>query len=490
MSRTAVVVGAGPNGLTAAARLATEGWAVTVYEAAPTIGGGSRTAELVVPGVRHDVCAAVHPAGAASPAFAALGLDHYGLRWVHPEIPLVHPVEGERAGVLHRGLDATVEALPAPDGRRWRRLMGPLLRHFDEVHEFTQGPMIGIPRHPLVAARFGLRGLWPATVLAHRFRHEETRGLLAGLAAHACLPLNRPFTGGMGVTLGLMGHAVGWPVAEGGSQAVVDALAAVVRAHGGEIVTDHHVTELAELPAADAVLLDVSPRQLVAMAGGRLDGWRGRPYRRYRYGWSACKLDYVLSGPMPWTAEPARRAGTVHLGGPLADLVASEAAVQRGGVSAHPYVLVAQATVADPTRAAGGQHTLWAYCHVPNGSPLDATDRIEAQFDRFAPGWRDLVVGRAVRTAPQFEDYNPNAIGGDFAGGSMGGRQLFARPRLTLNPYRTPLPGVWLCSASTPPGAAVHGMCGWHAAGRVLRAAGASGSRPGSAAAQPPQEAP
>lgn len=466
--RTAVVVGAGPNGLTAAARLASEGWQVTVYEAAATIGGGSRTAELIEPGVHHDVCAAVHPAGASSPAFAALGLERHGLRWCHPEIPLVHPIEGDRAGVLYRSLDATVEGLPAPDGKRWRRLMEPLLERFDEVRDFTQSPLIGWPSHPLVAARYGIRGLWPATTLARTFRHEEAKGLLAGLSAHACLPLSHPFTGGMGVMLGLMAHGVGWPVAEGGSQAIVNALAAVVREHGGQILVNRHVTQLSELPSADAVLLDVSPRQLVQMAGGGLDGWRGRPYRRYRYGWSACKADYVLSGPMPWSSEPTRRAGTVHVGGTIEDVVASERAVARGNVSEHPYVLVAQATVADPTRAPVGRHTLWAYCHVPNGDPRDATAPIEAQFDRFAPGWRDLVVGRAVRAAPEFEAYNANAIGGDFAGGSMGGRQLFARPRITLNPYRTPLPGVWLCSASTPPGAAVHGMCGWHAAGRVL----------------------
>jgi phytoene dehydrogenase-like protein len=474
--RTAVVVGAGPNGLTAAARLARAGWAVTVYEAAPTIGGGSRTAELIEPGVRHDVCAAVHPSGVASPAFAALGLDQHGLRWRHPDIPLVHPLDGGRAGVLHRSLDATVEGLPDADGRRWRRLMGPLLDDFEAVAEFTQGPMLRWPAHPIVTARFGWRGAGPATWAARRFEHPEAQALLAGLAAHACLPLNRPLTAGMGVTLGLLAHAVGWPVAEGGSQAIVDALAGVVVAHGGRIVTDHLVEDLRDLGPADAVLADVTPRQLVAMADGRLDGWRGRAYRRYRYGWGASKVDYVLSGPMPWSAEAARRAGTVHLGGTLAEVVASERAVHRGAVPGAPYVLVAQATVADPTRAPAGRHTVWAYCHVPHASPVDATSRMEAQFDRFAPGWRDLVVGRSVRTAPDLADYNPNVIGGDFAGGSMGGRQLVARPRVTLNPYRTPLPGVWLCSASTPPGAAVHGMCGWHAAARVLAA---TGGRPG-----------
>lgn len=468
--RTAVVVGAGPNGLTAAARLARAGWQVTVLEAQSTIGGGSRTSELIEPGVVHDVCAAVHPAGVASTAFRALRLEDHGLRWLQPEVPLVHALDGGRAVVLHRSLDATVELLPAADGRRWRSLVQPLLENFEAVAGFTQGPLLSLPRHPIAAARFGVRGAWSAQALRRLFRHEEAPALLAGLAGHSCLPLDRPFTGGLGLMLGLMGHAVGWPVAAGGSQAIVTALAALIEENGGSIHTDHLVTDLRDLPAADAVLLDISPRQLVAMSGGRLDGWRGRPYRRFRYGWSACKVDYVLSGPMPWSAVDARRTATLHLGGTFDEVAQSELAVQRGSVAERPFVLVAQPSVVDPSRAPAGMHTLWAYCHVPNASPLDVSERIEAQFDRFAPGWRDLVVGRSVRTAPAFASYNPTAIGGDFAGGSLAGRQLFARPRLAVDPYRTPVPDVWLCSASTPPGAAVHGMCGWHAAASVLRA--------------------
>lgn len=467
---TAVVVGAGPNGLTAAARLANKGWQVTVLEAGATIGGGSRTGALIEPGVLHDVCAAVHPAGAASTAFRALRLDQYGLQWLHPQVPLVHALDDGREAVLHRSLDDTVAQLGGTDGRRWRMLMEPLLARFREVSAFTQGPLIALPRKPLVAMRFGARGVWSAQALARLFRGEEAPALLAGLAAHACLPLDRPFTGGLGLMLGLMGHAVGWPVAAGGSQAIVNALAALIEDRGGNIRTDHLVTDLRDLPPADAVLLDVAPSQLVGMAGGRLDGWRGRPYRNFRHGWSACKVDYVLSGPMPWTAPSARRTVTLHLGGTLAEVARSEAAVQRGSVSDRPFVLVAQPSVVDRIRTLDNhRHVLWAYCHVPNASPLDVSDRIEAQFDRFAPGWRDLVIGRSVRTAPAFAAYNPSAIGGDFAGGSIGGLQLFARPKLALDPYRTPLPGVWLCSASTPPGAAVHGMCGWHAAASVLR---------------------
>jgi len=466
---SAVVVGAGPNGLTAGARLAREGWQVTVLEAYGTIGGGSRTSELIEPGVLHDVCAAVHPAGVSSAAFRELRLEEHGLRWLQPEVPLVHTLDNGRAGVLHRSLDETIGLLPVSDGRRWRSLMAPLLEHFDAVAEFTQGPLLAVPRHPVAAARFGLRGAWSAGALARLFRGDQAPALVAGLAAHSCLPLHRPLTGGLGLMLGLMGHAVGWPVAAGGSQAIVDALASVIRSAGGVIHTDEHITDLRALPRADAVLLDVAPRQLVAMSHGRLDGWRGRPYRNFRYGWSACKVDYVLTGPMPWTSVDAHRTATLHLGGTFDEVAASERAVARGGIADLPFVLVAQPSVVDASRAPSGRHVLWAYCHVPNASPLDVSDRIEAQFDRFAPGWRDLVVGRSVRTAPQFASYNPSAIGGDFAGGSIGGRQLFARPKLALDPYRTPLPGVWLCSASTPPGAAVHGMCGWHAAASVLR---------------------
>ncbi|MEY4371870.1 MAG: hypothetical protein RL219_639 [Actinomycetota bacterium] len=470
--RNAVVVGAGPNGLTAAARLAREGWDVTVYESAPTPGGGSRTAELIEPGVRHDVCAAVHPSGAASAAFASLQLERHGLTWLHPEIPLVHPLDGGRAAVLHRSLDDTVAAMPAADGRRWRRLVAPILHRFEAVNAFTQGPLLAWPDDLVAATVFGVRGLWPASLLQSMFRGDEAPALLAGLSAHSCLPLDRPFTGGLGVMIGALGHAVGWPVAAGGSQAIVDALGSVIRQHGGRIITDHTVLDLRELPPADAVLLDVSPKQFVSMAGNRLDGRAARPYRRFRYGWSACKVDYVLSGPMPWLSPEARRTVTLHLGGTFDEVAASEAAVQRGNVHSAPFVLVAQASVVDPSRAPDGRHTLWAYCHVPNASPLDVSDRIESQFDRFAPGWRDLVVGRSVRTAPAFAAYNPSAIGGDFAGGSMAGRQLLARPKLAVDPYRTPIDGVWLCSASTPPGAAVHGMCGWNAAGRVLQTSG------------------
>jgi phytoene dehydrogenase-like protein len=468
-SYDAIVVGAGPNGLTAAARLATSGWKVLVIEAAPTIGGGCRTAELLESGVRHDICAAVHPLGISSPAFTALDLAAQGLEWRHPELPLAHPLDGGDTAVLHRDLDAMVAHLGA-DGRRYRRLVEPLLDHWPGVRDLVLGPLVGWPPDLAGALRFGVPGVLPATVLARGLRTERARALLGGLAAHSFLRLRHPFTGGLGLVLGVAAHANGWPVAAGGSQSIVDALARVVVAHGGTIETGRRVASLRELPRATATLLDVAPGQLVAMAGGRLDhSLAGRAYRRFRHGPGVVKVDYVLSGPVPWAVEPARRAGTVHLGGTLHEVAAAEADVVAGRLPARPYVLVAQPAVADADRvAANGHRPLWAYTHVPNGASAGEAGRLEAQLDRAAPGWRDLIVARSVRGPADLEAYNANNVGGDIAGGSLGGLQLVARPRLRRDPYRTPLPGVWLCSASTPPGAGVHGMAGWHAAGRVL----------------------
>ena len=464
----AVVVGSGPNGLTAAARLASAGARVLVLERAEHPGGGTRSAELLVPGVVHDICSAVHPFGIASPAFKALRLEDHGLTWAHPPVALAHPVDGDRAVVLDRSLDVTVAGL-GPDGDRYRRLAQPFLDHWDDLLDDILGPMVGVPRHPLTVGRFGLLGAQPITWIARRFRTDEARALLAGLAAHSVQPLGAPFTGALGVSLALAAHAAGWPFAQGGSQSIANALVAIITSAGGEVVTSHDVTRLSELPTADVVLLDVSPGQLVTMAEGRLDGWAGRSYRRFRHGPGACKVDYVLSGPMPWTAPEARRAGTLHLGGTLDELIESEAAPGRGQIAERPFVLATQPTVADPTRAPGGAHVLWAYCHVPAGSPFDASGRIEGQLDRFAPGWRDLVVARQVRTAVQLEAYNPNYIGGDINGGIQDLRQLFTRPVARLDPYGTPTRGIYLCSSSTPPGGGVHGMCGVWAARSALR---------------------
>jgi phytoene dehydrogenase-like protein len=455
----AVVVGAGPNGLTAAARLALAGWQVTVFEAAATVGGGSRTAPFGA--ARADVCAAVHPFGAVSPAFAALDLAAHGLRFVHPPLALAHPFDDGTAAELWSDLARTVAGL-GDDGGRWCRVVGATAQRWEQRGPLLLQPVLAAGlRHPIELGRFGLVGAWPATLLARVFRSREARALLGGLAAHTGADLAAPFTAAIGVTLAAAAHAAGMPFAAGGSQTIVDALAAVVRHAGGEIVVGHSVGALAELPPARAVLLDVTPGQLAALAG--------RPPPRWRHGVAATKLDLLLSGPLPWTAPACRSAGTVHLGGDLARIAASERATIGGAVPDDPYVIVAQPSLVDPSRAGPGRHVVWAYRHVPNGDAHEASaDGIERQFDRFAPGWRDLVVDRRVTTAAGYAAYNQSYVGGDIAGGAMTPWQTIARPRLARDPYRTAIDGVWLCSQSTPPGPGVHGMCGWHAAGSVL----------------------
>jgi len=467
----AVIVGAGPNGLTAAARLASRGWRVLVLERATTIGGGAHTESFATGSAVYDVCSAAHPFGAFSTAFAALGLEDHGLEWRHAPLPLAHPFDDGTAAVLQPAVGATAAGFGLDRGA-YSSLVEPLLARWPALAEGILGPLLRVPSHPFAMARFGLSGLWSAESLVRRFREPATRGLFAGLAAHSYLPLDRLLTGGLGLSLGLAAHAVGWPVAGGGSQAISTALASVIGAHGGEIVTDHEVRSLRDLPRARATLLDVTPRQLVALAGPDLPGWRAWGLRRWRYGPGAFKIDYLLSEPMPWTNEWCRRAGTVHLGGRFEDIAAAERATAGGTMAERPFTLVVQPSVADPTRAPAGQHVLWAYCHVPHGDGADRSAALERQLDRFAPGWRDLVIERHVRTALDFERMNPNDIGGDIAGGSLGGTQLVLRPWAPLHPYRTPVKGVWLCSASTPPGAGAHGMCGWHAAGDVLDVSG------------------
>jgi phytoene dehydrogenase-like protein len=463
----AVVVGAGPNGLVAAVTMAMAGRRVIVFEAASTAGGGSRTAELTEPGFRHDVCSAIHPLGIASPALRTLPLEEHGVRWIHPDVPAAHPLDGSTA-LLHHSLDETAAAL-GRDGDAWRRLMAPFTSAGLGLVDALLDAPLRIPRRPIAHARFGLQGIRSANAVVRRFDTDEAAAMFGGLAGHAIQSFDRPLTAGMATTLGGLAHLVGWPLAEGGSQAIADALVAILRAHGGELVCEHPVSDLRDLPSSDVVLADVVPRQLAAMAAARLPERYRRRLLRFRHGAGVFKVDYALREPVPWKDQAVARAATVHVGGAFAEVAAAEAAVMRGHHPDAPFVLVAQPTLFDPTRAPAGRHTLWAYCHVPSGSTVDMTDRIEQQIERFAPGFRDVVLARHVTSAPAFEAYNPSYIGGDITGGNLDLRQFFARPRLSLHPWATPCPGLFLCSASTPPGPGVHGMCGFHAARRALR---------------------
>jgi phytoene dehydrogenase-like protein len=464
----AVVVGAGPNGLAAAITLAEAGRSVLVIEAADTVGGGTRSAELTLPGFVHDVCSAIHPLAVASPVFAGMPLGDHGLEWIRPPIALAHPLDDGSAALLHQDLGATGTSLDA-DATAWQRLFAPLARDWDGIAQATLGPM-RIPHHPLVAARFGLLAVQPAAHLAQaRFRGPRARALFAGMAAHAFLPLHQPVTAGFGLVLGALAHRVGWSLPRGGSQAIADALAAYFRTLGGELRTGFEVRSLDELPTSRVVLLDVTPRQFLRIAGDRLPSGYCRQLMGYRYGPGVCKIDWALDGPVPWTAPGCVQAGTVHVGGTLQEIEEAEDAVAHGRHPERPFVLIAQQSLFDDSRAPDGKHTLWGYCHVPNGSTVDMTVRIEAQLERFAPGFRDLVLARAVRTAAEMQAYNPNYVGGDINGGVQDLRQLFTRPAARLSPYTTPLSGVYLCSSSTPPGGGVHGLCGFFAAQAALR---------------------
>jgi phytoene dehydrogenase-like protein len=472
----AVVVGSGPNGLAAALTLARAGLSVTVIEGAATPGGGCRTEDLTLPGYHHDSCAAVHPLAAASPFFIAAGLAARGVRMLTPKVAFAHPLDGGRAVAVSGSVDQTASALGA-DAAAYRRLLGPLVRDADSITQTVLAPLRSVPAHPVAMAGFGVRALLPATLLARRFETEAARALLAGAAAHSIQPLNAALTGGFGLLLTMLAHSAGWPVVAGGSARIIDALTAELAALGGQVVTGSWVRRLADLPPAAAILLDVAPRQLAELAGDRLPSGYARTMRRFRYGPGACKVDWALSGPVPWTAPACRDTATVHLGGTFEEIARSESAVAAGRHPDQPYCIVAQPSVLDSSRAPAGQHTLWAYCHVPPGSTTDMADRIEAQIERFAPGFRDLVLARSVRTAAQEERHNPNYVGGDINCGAGTLRQTVFRPAARWNPYRTPLPGVYLCSAATPPGGGVHGMCGAWAARTALADLGMAGPR-------------
>ncbi len=464
----AVVVGAGPNGLAAALTLAEAGRSVLVLEASETIGGGTRSAELTLPGFIHDVCAATHPLALASPFFRTLALERYGLKWIHPPAPLAHPMDDGTAIVLERSVEETAQALG--EGRsHYRRLMRPFVDDWERIIEDTLGP-IRRPRHPLALARFGLQAFRSARGLAQtRLEGERARALFSGLAGHSMMPLEKPLTAAFGLMLGMLAHAAGWPLAQGGSQRLADALARHLKSLGGRIETHSMVSSLSELPPARTILMDVTPRQLLAIAGDQLPTAYREQLARYRYGPGVSKVDWALDGPIPWKAGSCARAGTLHLGGSLEEIASAERAVWMGEHPEKPFVLVGQQSLFDASRAPQGKHTAWAYCHVPNGSVFDMTERIESQLERFAPGFRDRVLARSTLSAIEMEAYNPNYIGGDIGGGVHDLRQLLARPVARLMPYTTPIKGLFLCSASTPPGAGVHGMCGYFAAQAALR---------------------
>lgn len=468
--RRAAVVGSGPNGLAAAVALARAGVRPTVFEAEETIGGGTRTAELTLPGFRHDVCSAVHPLGAGSPFFRRLPLAEHGLEWIHPPAPLAHPFDDGTAALLERTTGATAATLDAGDRRAYRGLMDPLVGRWEELAREVLAPPLHLPRSPLLMGRFGLRAVRSAVGLARgRFSGGRARALFAGIAAHTLEPLDRMPTAGFAMVLGLAGHAVGWPFARGGSQRIADALASELRRHGGEVHTGRRIAGLDEVGDAGTVLLDLTPRQVIRVAGERLPRGYRRQLERWRYGPGVFKVDWALSEPIPWEADACRRAGTVHLGGTMEEIAASSRAAWEGRRPERPLVILAQPTLFDPTRAPEGRHVAWGYVHVPHGSAEDLTDRVEAQVERFAPGFRDVVLARSTRTASELEAYNPNMVGGDINGGAQGVRQMLFRPTIRAVPYTTPLDDVYLCSASTPPGGAVHGMCGYHAARAALR---------------------
>jgi phytoene dehydrogenase-like protein len=451
--------------MAAALTLARAGLKVCVYEGAAAPGGGCRTAELTLPGFAHDVCSTVHPLLAASPFFCDTPLA--GLSLKTPEVAFAHPLDGGRVAAVTSSVESTASTLGG-DARAYRRLFGPLVKDAEAIVPSVLAPLLSLPPHPLAMARFGLRGLWPVSMLSRGLKTESARALLAGLGAHSMRPLDAPGTGAFALLLGVLAHAVGWPVVEGGSARIVDAMIAELRDAGGEVHTGHWITDLGQLPPARVTLLDVAPRNLRKLVGARLPRRYERALRRFQYGPGIFKMDWALDGPVPWQAEVCRRAPTLHIGGTLEEIARSESDVAAGRHSERPFCIAVQPCVADPTRAPEGKHTFYAYCHVPSSSTLDMSEQIEAQIERFAPGFRDRVLARSSTTASDTERHNPNYVGGDINAGTATLRQTVLRPTASLHPYKTPLQGIYLCSSSTPPGGGVHGMCGQGAARAAL----------------------
>jgi len=464
----AIVVGSGPNGLAAAIVLAQAGCSVRVYEGQPTLGGGMRSAELTEPGFVHDVCSTVHALALASPFMKNLPLAQHGLELVHPKIPFAQPLDGGTAAVARRSVAETAEGFSKHDGRAYRALLEPWVERSDELMDALLGPL-GM-RHPVLMAKFGLRAIRSAEGLAKaKFETAEARAMFAGVSAHSMVPLDKLATSGYGLGLIISAHAVGWPVARGGSQRLADAMTSYLRSLGGEVVAGVPVESLGQLPRSRVVLCDVTPKQFLHMAGDRVHGLYRWRMQRYRYGPGVFKMDWALSDPVPWSAPECREAGTLHLGGTMEEIAAGERASWEGRIEERPYVLVVQASCFDPMRAPAGRHTLWAYSHVPHGSNVDMTERIENQIERFAPGFRDCIIARSVMYPSDMEERNHNYVGGDIAGGAADLTQVYTRPIASLHPYRTPIDGVYLCSSSTPPGVGVHGMCGYYAARAALK---------------------
>ncbi|TSD93668.1 NAD(P)/FAD-dependent oxidoreductase [Skermania sp. ID1734] len=464
---TATVVGGGPNGLAAAVALASEGVAVTVLEAADEVGGGTRSSEAIVPGLLHDHCSAIHPMAVGSEFLGGLGLDRYGLSWLQPQIDCVHPLDSGKAGVLLKSVEATAAGL-GKDGPRWRMAFGQPSARFDALSEDIMRPLLRVPRHPLTLARFGAPTVLPGSAFARLFRTEEGRALYGGIAAHAFRPLHYPMSAAVGLGIIAAGHRYGWAVAKGGSQSIANALVALLTDLGGKIETGIKVESVSQLPRTDVTLFDLDPAAVANILGGRLPGRVSRAYKRFRRGPGAFKVDFAVEGGVPWTNGYAKHAGTVHVVGSFDELAATEREIHAGRMPERPFVLVGQQYLADPSRSVGDIHPLWTYAHVPNGYSGDATEAIIAQIERFAPGFREQIVGMAVRSTTEMSVYNPNYVGGDIMTGAKDIRQLIFGPRITLSPYKTGVPGVYICSAATPPGPGAHGMCGANAAKLAL----------------------
>ncbi len=465
MSRRACVVGAGPNGLAAAIVLAQAGTQVEVLEAQPTPGGAARTLELTLPGFRHDFGSAIYPMAAGSPFFSSLPLSNHGLEWMHSPAPLAHPLDDGTAVMLDRDLNKTRDSLGI-DGAPWDKLMRPFVERWTELAPEILRPVSFIPRHPWLMARFGMVALRSAEAVARRFRDQRTRALFAGLAAHSFLSLDEPLSAAFGILMAVPAHAVGWPIARGGAQSITNALCSLLSSLGGQVKTSSPVENLAALENYELFLCDLTPRQLVKVGGQRLSESYKRRLEKYRYGAAAFKVDYALNAPIPWKAPECLRAATVHLGGSFEEIAASEKAVRNGHHPDRPFVLLAQPSLFDSSRAPAGKHTAWAYCHVPNGSKVDMLEKLEGQIERFAPGFRDCVLARRVFAPADLENMDANLVGGDIGGGVMEIRQFLARP--TWRHYATSARNIYICSSSTPPGGGVHGMCGYHAAKMAL----------------------